>query len=69
MLVFWLKVVCTIRRAQTGLVTVSGERIERQAVVVVLEALFLVEALVEVVEFVFRRRDVLLWLFERIGLV
>lgn len=69
MLVFWLKVVCTIRRAQTGLVAVSGERIERQAVVVVLEALLLVEALVEVVEFVFRRRDVLLWLFERIGLV
>lgn len=63
MLVFWLEIICTIRRAQTGLVAVPGERIERQTVVIVLETLLLVEALIEVVQFVFRRRDVLLWLF------
>ena len=67
MFVFWLKIICTVRRAQTGLVAVSGERIERQAVVFVFETLLLIESLIEIVQFVFGRGDVLLRLFGKRG--
>lgn len=65
MLIFWLEIICTIRRAHAGLITVSGQRIEREAVVFVFETLLLIKSLVEIVQFVFGRRDVLLGLLKR----